>query len=181
MKLVFASKLFLTLSLVSASFAQAATFETLEAMSDNLVESIAEAAQEAGSIHRGASEFSISRVGYSFSTSNTNSKNMIKQLIYQLRGVEKWSHPESLKLKKLPKTNAGITAFANGMLIHTEMSERGALIAKITDKVKEALDIASAFSIYTVEDSNSFGNCGSAVLLDEHEMEILLMSSCWSE
>lgn len=180
-------KLFSTIALASVLLAGnsfAATFESIEQMSDSTVNQFSAVAQGGSRFHHGDTELAIISVGYTLTNENESPVNTIKQLIYSQRGsLGEFSRPEFVHVTTLGNTYEGVSEGISAMLSEATKSEVKAARYDVTlrEALKETLDVARGVKIYTVQDGNSWGRCSTLVLFDEHEMQIELVSSCWSE
>jgi hypothetical protein len=175
---------FAVASVLFASTSFAAQFERLDQMSDVAVRQFSQQAEAASRYHTGDSTFEIRSFSYTLTNESEPSINTIKQLIYAQRaeGGEDF-RPEFVHVTSLGRTWEGMTKAIESLLNEADKSEVQADRFNVTLRhwLKETLGTARGVKLYTVADGNSWGRCSSAVLFDEHEMEIQTLSSCWSE
>jgi hypothetical protein len=173
----------LVVSFLAAAPSFAATFERLDEMTDPAIESFAKSAQKAEAFHNGDSIMGVTRVGYMLKNESESPINTIKQLVHRDLGSDPYAQPESLEVSAVRKSSPGYRTVVEAIFAEADQgsTEARGLKTKLVRLLQATGELGAAIDLYTVHDGNSFGRCSRAVVFDGHEMEILMVSSCWSE
>lgn len=169
----------LGLALTTVTPAHAASFERIIQMEDGAHEDLASHFEHMeGYWELDHTSLFVHRRAYRRGPNQTPDKNMLKQLVYKLRGDG--LAPKKVIVRALSKTEqnykVAISAAVKNIPSATEQDK-----ASLRHSLVEAIEIASASSLYTIEDANDFGACSALAVVDDHALEVLVISSCWYE
>lgn len=110
----------------------------------------------------------------------------LTRMIYWLRSQDAYSAPDEVSVTTTKKTEKNMRLALDGSALGWSHDEKEKLKEKainedLLPKTKQAISKKSHMRLYTGSDDNSFGTCSWAAIVDKKEMEILVLTSCYSE